>query len=171
LEYFAEHDTLRYDRVDIVAYSFGSVVAIDALYPLADIPGPRFEQIDTLVTIGCPFDIIRTYWPEYFDRRWHRVGVPRRWLNIYSPIDVFGSNFLDVEGSEIGVRLQDGTTLRPHSEAWHVISEDRKVSPIQVLLMVGIKAHAMYWAPSFEQEDTVFAPVMRHLYAGHPLLV
>ena len=58
-----------YRRIHLLGYSFGSVVAIDALFPPERRPTPRFSRIDTLVTIGCPFDLLRSPWPDYFNKR------------------------------------------------------------------------------------------------------
>lgn len=94
LNHLAEKDDVKYDTIHVIGYSFGSIVALDALFP-HNKPGPRFDRIDTLVTIGCPFDFIRTYWPDYFKGRKRREGTPRRWINIYARADVLGSNFRD----------------------------------------------------------------------------
>jgi hypothetical protein len=56
--------------------------------------GRAFQSVHTLVTIGCPFDFVRTFWSDYFDEsRDYTDKVPLRWLNVYSPVDVLGSNF------------------------------------------------------------------------------
>lgn len=79
-------------NVHVFAYSFGTIIALDALFPQVRPAGRRFRQIHTLVTIGCPFDLIRTFWWDYFD---NRIGgdAPKRWLNVYSPVDFLSSNF------------------------------------------------------------------------------
>ena len=82
-----------YRRVDVIAYSFGSVITLDALFPFADQSSVPCRHVHTLFTVGCPFDIIRTYWADYFDDR-HPGEMPKtRWLNVYSPKDILGSNF------------------------------------------------------------------------------
>lgn len=83
----------QYERIHVLAYSFGSVVALDALFPILREPTTRFNKIDTLVTIGCPLDTIRLFWPQYFRERRKLRDVPKRWLNIYSRVDVLSSNF------------------------------------------------------------------------------
>ncbi len=81
-----------YTSVHIVAFSFGSVVSLDLLFPHSR-PGARIGTIKNLVSIGCPFDIIRTYWPAYFKDRQKKSNVPEKWVNIYASLDVFGSNY------------------------------------------------------------------------------
>ena len=53
------------------------------------------STVKNLVTIGCPFDMVRTYWPNYFINRQRQSNAPVQWINIYAPLDVFGSNFRD----------------------------------------------------------------------------
>lgn len=82
----------KYRSVNVLAYSFGSVVVMDALFPLETPPAPRLRRISRLVTVGCPFDFVRTYWPTYFKNRFANAS-PVSWINVYSPMDVLGSNF------------------------------------------------------------------------------
>ena len=83
-----------YRRVHVLAYSFGSIVAIDCLFQRQE-PPERFKRIDALVTVGSPFDIIRSFWPEYFAGRQCAGAEAPRWLNVFSPDDVMSSNFRD----------------------------------------------------------------------------
>ena len=119
-----------YERVHVMGYSFGSVVAIDSLYPFNQEPPVRFSAVHAFVTIACPFDLIRTYFKEYpgsptaanpanppvrpysyFENRCALPNAPKRWLNIYSLSDVMSSNFRDDERidaavASIGLRSQ-----------------------------------------------------------------
>ena len=83
----------RYERIHIVAYSIGSVIALDAVFPTSP-PIQVFRKLDTLTTIGCPGDIIQTFWDDYFQERYNLAGVPRRWINIFIPSDLLASNFI-----------------------------------------------------------------------------
>ena len=74
--------------IDVVTYSFGSIVAIDALFPCAQEPPPRLATINLLITIACPFDFVRSYWPDYFTKRFSRTATPGKWVNFYAPSDV-----------------------------------------------------------------------------------
>ena len=87
-------DSGRYDRIHIVSWSVGALIAVDSLFPTGR-PIRRFEGVHTLVTIGCPADLIRMYWPEYFHRRSYLESTPRRWVNIFVPSDLLGSNFIE----------------------------------------------------------------------------
>jgi len=88
-----------YKRIHFVGYSFGTIVAMDAIYRPCSAPPKRYRQVlDHLVTLGCPFDIIPTYRPFYYskERCWH-AGSPEvtaiTSTNVFTPGDVFGSNF------------------------------------------------------------------------------
>jgi hypothetical protein len=124
-----------YERIHVVGYSFGSVVALDSLYPFNQEPPGRFSVVDAFVTIACPFDVIRTYFTEYpdppavadpasaarpdppysyFEKRDALPDAPKRWLNIYSLSDVMSSNFRDDERVDVASR---GIGLRPEGTA------------------------------------------------------
>ena len=95
LDYIAGKREYRY--VNVIAFSFGSVVAIDNIFPAGWKPVPRTQIINNLVTIGCPFDLFRMMWKHYFDDRMLLPGVPSCRINVYSPLDILGSNFRDDE--------------------------------------------------------------------------
>src|SRR3712207_3046953 len=80
-----------YRQIHLVGYSFGSLVALDAMFSRRERPRPRFQSIHTLVTIGCPFDLVRSFWPEYYRRRFGHAGRPERWINVYVRRDIMGS--------------------------------------------------------------------------------
>jgi hypothetical protein len=94
LNHIGEKRDVEYRRVHVVSYSFGSIVALDALFPY-ERPAAVLSRVHTLVTVGCPFDFIRTYWPTYFHGRTQLPGVPGTWINIYAAADVLGSDFVD----------------------------------------------------------------------------
>jgi hypothetical protein len=181
LEHLAEKAASRgitYDRVHIVGYSFGSLVAIDAIFPL-DPPGPRLAMVDTLVTIGCPFDFIRTYWPDYFDDRHRYADTPRSWLNIYATLDVLSSDFRDTGQNPVdrGVRLKPRDAGAPSADdpallvrPGRIVPLGRERSltltrPLEYLALGGFKAHAHYWEQTEQWDTNCFDIIVRHLYA------
>lgn len=89
LEAIAESST-GYRRVILLAYSFGSVVALEATLARADVAPRVRKHVKTLVTIGCPYDFVTTYWPDFFrfSPRWST-----EWINAYTEADVLGSRF------------------------------------------------------------------------------
>ncbi len=185
IERTAELEGVQYERTHLVAYSFGTVVAIDALFRLGhEAPPSRFQRIETLITIGCPFDLIRTYWPAYFTRRTalppdgDQPKPPARWLNIYSPLDVLGSNFRDNGGegpAEVGVELAGeagGATspkLRmPDNNVSYGAGADPGTS-LRLwdwLTLIGFQVHGFYWNREDEPSTDCFSEIVEALYKG-----
>jgi hypothetical protein len=83
--------------VHLLGYSFGSLVLIDALFPKstslrdADLAKP----VLSLTTIGCPFDAVRLFRPEYFSTSRNARMKNLDWYNVFNAADVFGSNLID----------------------------------------------------------------------------
>ena len=172
LDYMEEQTDTVYNNVHIIAYSFGSIVALDALFPFQQ-PSPRLERVSTLTTIGSPFDFMRTYWPGYFKMRKRIPGRPTRWINIFSPMDIMGSDFLDVRGDrpERGVVMDDDSMSRPDTTVAY--GRHRPVSlrqPLEYLGLNGFRAHAMYWEKKEDGGLDAFDDVVRQLYENQPAL-
>jgi hypothetical protein len=164
LEHVAERSDTDYERIHIVAFSFGSIIAIDTLFPHAGPPSRRFGLIDTLVTIGCPFDFIRMFWPEYFQRRQGMPNTPRSWLNVYKSIDVLGSNFRNddrAEEADDGIAFENGTIVCPSNLRY---DGDMKLSIRSWLLMTGLRSHWTYWSGE-DEETSCFGSIVRRMYA------
>jgi hypothetical protein len=107
LDYMDEKGT-KYRKVHVIAYSFGSIVALDSIFPRQGPVAPCFRKVTTLTTIGSPFDFVRTYWPGYFTNR-NALDAPKYWLNIFSPLDILGPDYLDVKTKqERGLGLATG---------------------------------------------------------------
>ncbi len=145
LDYIAEKEAKTqssYDNVHVIAFSFGTIVTLDAVFPYSTL-SKRTRRINTLVTIGCPFDFIRTYWPTYFECRVGWPDVPHKWVNIYTPADVLGSDFKD-EGSGVlrGVGMASTGEVCPTDN----ISCGRQIrlrdySLPEKASLIGFKAH------------------------------
>jgi hypothetical protein len=180
LESLLEHLVERekgYGKIHIIGYSFGSIVALDNLFASGRKPIDRFRRIDTLVTIGCPFDIIRTYWPEYFNGRQSLTADTPKWINVYSPIDILSSNFADSgndqpvdeeQRKDIGIKLADG--MRKPENIVFLQGPQRRLGIVDVLTLTGFRAHSMYWGEEVKGEITCFHDVIRMMYQGTPVL-
>lgn len=161
----------RYKRIHIISYSFGSLIALDALYS-ADGHCRRYDGVDSLVTIGCPFDLVRTCWPEYFADRVSPGNVKRRWLNIYNPVDVLGSNFRDdglIGDARTGIEVQSGDhkeMLLPENMVLDKNLHINGLSFMNLLALRGLKVHACYWNPDDSGEISCFDEIIRGLYPG-----
>lgn len=175
MEFVSESDN-EYRKIHIVAYSFGSIVALDNLFTWSRKPIDRFSTIDTLVTIGCPFDIIRAYWPNYFKERQSLAPNSPKWINVYSPIDILSSNFADVgnektasEQQEIGVEVQGSVVHKPENISF-CQGSCQGLGLRDILTLTGFRAHAMYWGEEFKGEITCFHDIVKKMYGGTSVL-
>jgi hypothetical protein len=147
-------------RIHVLGYSFGSLVAVDALIPRADgdtHSGDRFRgAVKTLTTVGCPADAVRLFYPKYFETRQSRV--PRlRWTNVFIAADVFGSNLAgdddaDVVPPDAVTKVFQGVvpTSRRYTE--------EQLSYRNALLAKGFRMHGGYW--DLREEASCFSLVV-----------
>jgi hypothetical protein len=173
LEHVAERRAPIYERIHVIAYSFGSIVALDTLFPRSRQPPRRAEDVRALVTIGCPFDMVRTYWRDYFDDRERPIGE-RTWWNVYSPEDVLSSNFrndADDDVPTVGITTtgHPGNPIKPIRNIQYNPSGADHLSISGLFVMAGLRAHATYWDED-PDADTCLTAVVTELYAGAPAL-
>ncbi|HTP09992.1 MAG TPA: hypothetical protein VMP08_17165 [Anaerolineae bacterium] len=170
LEHLAEKG--QYRQIHVIAYSFGSIIAIDALFPANQKASDRYSLIQTLSTIGCPYDLVRMIWPTYFEDRYGKLDWPQRWLNVYSPLDALASDFYDHDhkkgSSEKALQLAEGGERMPQNLVYR--SGSVQFSPLAALALQGIRAHADYWEAEYESEVSCFTDIVQTLYADDALL-
>jgi hypothetical protein len=166
VEHIAEAKDPVHPRIHILAYSFGSIVALDSVFPRGREPGVRLGLLDTMVTIGTPFDAIRTWWPKYFTERHSYTSHPTRWINVYAPADVLGSNFRNDTAkpeADQSVTLVGGKRgPLPENIVYAVGPALEEVGLVGLITLMGIRAHALYWedAPGAESVYGVVIPEM-----------
>jgi hypothetical protein len=178
LQHLAENKKVAYRHIDLCAYSFGSVVALDALFPPKGRESKILDSVRTLVTIGCPCDLVRTYWPSYFHGRDVWVSRPGEWLNIYMPLDVLSSNCQDKNdesphatlGIPTDVKPGEGTVRRPTNLLYDEPTGRDKLGPISFLMVMGLRSHSFYWGTESTPDLGVFPEVVERLYGGEPVL-
>lgn len=156
----AEAVRVGYTEVSVVGYSMGSVIALDTLFPPAPTDRTIPAQIDSLVTIGCPYDSICGLHPKYFAKRSYRAGVPKRWVNVFNPVDVLSSNFrrdsaiYDLSGhhaAPANQRITEGHDApKPENLIWNPLGQDKGPTLGQVITWLGLRSHAMYWNSTFQ---------------------
>jgi hypothetical protein len=141
--------------VHLVGYSFGSLVALDFLFPQAE-PNrdDRYRAIASLTTIGCPIDFIRLYYPGYLagrealirDEDGNDVELP--WRNVFMPADVFGSNFLDDDDrsdtEEAERDRKEPVTVAGRFPISYRCSDETLSWP-DILTRKGFSIHGRYW--------------------------
>ncbi|MDJ0806283.1 MAG: hypothetical protein QNJ78_05560 [Gammaproteobacteria bacterium] len=184
LEYVLEKQP-AYRKVHVLGYSFGSLIALDSLFPRYR-PALHLNRVDSLVTIGCPFDMVRIFWPDYFTRRQAPSQGGLEWMNIYSRYDVLGSNFRDDDQEQdaeslFEVVVEDRATeapvsarikLSPRNFAYDLGMQMGKYPLATVLTFKGFRAHQLYWEGGGVSElscfDLVMPRLLLHYTAGHP---
>ncbi len=168
-----------YDRVHIIAYSFGTIIALDNLFPADQEPEPTFTGIETLVTIGCPYDLVNVFWPSYYTDRRALPKTPGTWFNIFAPTDVMGSNFRmdqkdeppeSVTSIKMRVAVAQSKLIPDKNVSYYYGQKRDKNSAFQLLVLAGLKAHADYWERDFEFERTAFDPVISAMFEGEKIM-
>lgn len=143
IEYVVEEN--KNSKIHLHCYSFGSLIALDLLFPIGNIPSNNVRKhVELLVTTGNPYEFINAYYPKYFE---HRNFVKRpqiKWLNIYSISDALATNFRNDAKrgeAEFGVSYDKLLPINLNYE----ISPDFKLNIINFLTMHGIRIHKCYW--------------------------
>lgn len=134
------------ERIHVVGYSFGSLIAIDTLYPSSSAHPPQLAKVHSLTTIGCPFDLLRMLSPSYAHSR-APAGQAESWLNVYAPLDLLASNFSTGDGvkheAETGLQLRGGGERKPtFNEAWN---ENMTLNLVNLLMLRSLSVHVGYW--------------------------
>ncbi|HEV7760586.1 MAG TPA: hypothetical protein VGO78_16395 [Acidimicrobiales bacterium] len=159
LERIAERPDV--DRIHVLGFSFGSLVALDTVFPSSRAPSPRVGRISTLVTVGSPFELASMLHPGYAEGRFAPDGGGLRWVNIYEPIDLLGSSFSDERGARRGLRLTDGHEILPEVNlAWN---PGQRLTAVNALMLASLRVHAQYWGPD-PQAETALGLAVPHLF-------
>jgi hypothetical protein len=169
LEYLGEKE-VSYDRIYVMTYSFGSIVALDGMFPATYDPVERVKIIDGLVTIGNPFDFFQSLWPSYFrdhsdiERDGDKAFV---WLNVFSPIDILGSNFrTDDQLANPDPQVIKGIGLKlsvPTNIAYPRNVSYAQMSFLELITFIGLRAHTTYFRSVTQGETTCFIQIMPQL--------
>ncbi|HEV7677945.1 MAG TPA: hypothetical protein VGQ42_05220 [Candidatus Dormibacteraeota bacterium] len=143
-----------YKEVQVIAYSFGSIIAIDTLFPRGGHRAPRLDGVSKLITIGCPYDAVRVYWPGYFGGRGARQ---LDWQNVYSLLDVLSSNFKDQPKKAEDSAPEQGDSPAPTELLEYVQGAGgEKLTLLRILLFTGLRAHGMYWDRDYASDVGCF---------------
>ena len=103
--------------------------------------------------------------------------MPRRWFNVYTPIDVLSSNFSDVGGvtkatRTVELREESNAKLDPPVNILYGEGAFPKtqLSIWDVVMLIGFRSHTIYWGPTYECEITCFHQIIPEMYGDDPLL-
>ncbi len=133
------------ERISFYCYSFGSIIAADALFPFEGKASYRIaNSVKILVTIGSPIDFIKVYWPSYFAERKKANNKLKKWYNIYSMSDILSSNFrFDDKELEAKYGIAEDSIL-PTNIPYNILNSGGN-SFISTALLLGFKANQLYW--------------------------
>lgn len=143
IEYIAEEhpDT----AIHFHCYSFGSLIAMDLLYPIGNIPSKNVRnRVNLLVTIGNPYEFVNAYYPQYFKERNFEKRPQIEWLNVYSISDALATNFRkDAKRgpAEFGIASDSVLPINLNYE----ISPVHNLNFVNFITMHGIRIHKSYW--------------------------
>lgn len=126
-------------------YSFGSLVALDYLFPFSTNPGVRAQQIcKGIVTVGCPYDFVAIYFPAFFKNRNLAMKKEIQWINIYSLEDSLASNFRkDTYAGEANYSFSTDALL-PVNINYEIANSDMNLIS-QFFSLYSVRAHTKYW--------------------------
>jgi hypothetical protein len=127
--------------VHLLGYSFGSLVLFETMFPrtraLRGYPPPT--KISSLVTIGCPLDVVRLFKPNYVADREARDPA-LGWTNVFNEADIFASNLTDHDDKSQGAGSVTIGAVTPVSVRY----TDQEIGILQIL--ASGKTHSGYWA-------------------------
>jgi hypothetical protein len=143
VEYIAEHEPDA--KIHFHCYSFGSLIAMDFLFPLGSIPSANTRLLcDVLITIGNPYEFINSYYPTYYLNRNLMMEQKIQWINVYSIADALSSTFRnDSKRGESLFGIKE-SSLKPMNINYE-ISTDKSQNFFNFITMDGIRMHRLYW--------------------------
>ena len=144
-EYIVNHEDDP--EIHLHAYSFGSIIALDYLYPYkSELAGNTLKRTKGLITIGAPFDFITTYYPKYYKDRGTTIDQKGlQWINVYSIVDVLASNFRNdgLAGEAVYGCTEKGTI--PININYEAVNTDT-FGFFNYLFLNNLKVHRKYWS-------------------------
>jgi hypothetical protein len=139
------------------------------------------EKVESLSTIGCPFDLVRMLQPRYFKDRFAPANPDVRWINIYDPIDMLGSNFRNDTKHDLptdeqckATKATEGVMIICSKDArgptrnisWN---SGQRLGPVNFLLLASLRVHSQYWG-SNPHGDTALGCLASELFGGTQVL-
>jgi len=132
-------------RIHLHAYSFGCIIALDQVFPLSNSPTKRMGQmLEAIVTTGCPYDFIYTYYPEFYKNRNAALKDKFTWYNIYSSDDALGTNFMKDNRSQDPMYGIGDTGQLPKNLRYEVTNSN-PFGLSDFFMLQAFKVHQVYW--------------------------
>jgi hypothetical protein len=120
--------------------------------------------------------LIRLLWLNYFLKRQGFANIPKRWLNIYSTVDILSSNFRndnrddESEKTINAVNLHHDQKVKPENVIYSEGFDVNDLSLFNWLTLIGIRSHAMYWEKNFQSEISCFDILIPKMYENSDFL-
>lgn len=133
--------------IEIHAYSFGSIIAIDTIFPQEkNMPEQVVkDKVQTFISIACPYDFLRVYFKHYFEGRSCDGLNIKQWLNVNAALDILSSNFRNDSAFTHGDPTLTPGNLPVTNITYNVINP-KSAGFFQHLTLISLKAHKMYWS-------------------------
>lgn len=146
IEYIVENE--ENPTIHLHTYSFGSVIALDALFPIGNEPSANIQNnINLLITVGAPYEFINNYYPKFYKKRINKMSEKIEWINVYSTMDAFASNFRNdnkVGEAKYGIMGKKEVPINLNYE----IARREKYNLFSFLTLKHITMHQSYWDDS-----------------------
>lgn len=146
VEYIVENE--ENPTVHLHTYSFGSIIALDALFPIGTEPCTNIQNnIKLLITVGAPYEFIDSYYPNFYSERTDKMSQKIEWINVYSTLDAFASNFRKdnkVGKAQYGILDRKEVPINLNYE----IARREKYNLFSFLTLKHITMHKSYWDDS-----------------------
>ncbi|TAF08828.1 MAG: hypothetical protein EAZ75_10090 [Flavobacteriia bacterium] len=146
VEYIVENE--ENPTVHLHTYSFGSIIALDALFPIGTEPCNNIlNNIKLLITVGAPYEFIDSYYPNFYSGRTDKMCQQIEWINVYSTLDAFASNFRKDNKSgkaQFGIKGKKEVPINLNYE----IARKEKCNVFSFLTLKHITMHQSYWDDS-----------------------
>ncbi|WP_196893651.1 hypothetical protein [Aureivirga marina] len=151
--------------LELHSYSFGSIVLLDLIFPYKRVPLKTIQKnVSKIVTIGCPYDFIKQYYPNYFSNR-NESDVMKNviWQNVFCQADVFSSNFRTDNKC-----LQPKEELKPAqlenlifdfsivpTNLFFDVYDIKTLGSVDKIFFIGFRAHGTFWGRSYESVSCI----------------
>ena len=145
-EYIVENE--ENPTIHLHTYSFGSIIALDALFPIGTEPCNNIlNNIKLLITVGAPYEFIDSYYPNFYSERTDKMSEKIEWINVYSTLDAFASNFRKdnkAGTAQYGILNRKEVPINLNYE----IARREKCNVFSFLTLKHITMHKSYWDDS-----------------------
>ena len=146
IEYIVENE--ENPTIHFHTYSFGSIIALDALFPIGTEPSVNIQNnINLFITVGAPYEFIDNYYPNFYSDRTNKMSQKIEWINVYSTMDAFASNFREdnkAGEANYGIMVRKEVPINLNYE----IARRQKYNLFSFLTLKHITMHKSYWDDS-----------------------